>query len=153
MASGWILLAPTCWWSLVSSPTASCFPQKAHAGTHSESKQGVWTGGACGAVLYGLDQLQCRSGQNKVFEARGVNVRMEVTGRYCDRVQGLMEITTGDKLTQVIQDTSIRLNFGISQVSSLICVESVYVHMNLRNACIQKVHGGTNARIIKHMFA
>ena len=61
-----------------------------------------------------MDQLQC-CGQNKVFEPRGVNVRMEVTGRYCDRVQGLMEITTGDKLTQVIQDTSIRLNFGISQ--------------------------------------
>ena len=53
--------------------------------------------------------------QNRVFEPRGVNVRMEVarkvTGRYCDRVQGLMEITTGEKLTQVIEDTSIRFNF------------------------------------------
>ena len=61
-----------------------------------------------------MDQLQC-CGQNKVFEPRGVNVRMEGTGRYCDRVLGLMEITTGDKLTQVIQDTSIRFCFGISQ--------------------------------------
>ena len=58
-------------------------------------------------------------GQNREFEPRSVNVRMEVvselTGRYCERVQGLMEITTGDKLTQVIEDTSIRFNFSISQ--------------------------------------
>lgn len=60
-------------------------------------------------------------GQNREFEPRSVNVRMEVvselTGRYCERVQGLMEITTGDKLTQVIEDTSIRFNFSISQAS------------------------------------
>ena len=58
-------------------------------------------------------------GQNREFEPKSVNVRMEVvselTGRYCERVQGLMEITTGDKLTQVIEDTSIRFNFSISQ--------------------------------------
>ena len=60
-------------------------------------------------------------GQNREFEPKSVNVRMEVvselTGRYCERVQGLMEITTGDKLTQVIEDTSIRFNFSISQAS------------------------------------
>ena len=58
-------------------------------------------------------------GQNREFEPKSVNVRMEVvselTGRYCERVQGLMEITAGDKLTQVIEDTSIRFNFSISQ--------------------------------------
>ena len=58
-------------------------------------------------------------GQNRVFEPRSANVRMEVvselTGRYCEQVQGLMGITAGDKLTQVIEDTSIRFNFSISQ--------------------------------------
>ena len=41
-----------------------------------------------------------------------MEVARKVSGRYCDRVQGLMEITTGDKLTQVIEDTFIRFNFG-----------------------------------------
>ena len=44
-----------------------------------------------------------------------MEVVSRLTDRYCERTQVLMEITTGDKLTQVIQDTSIRLNFGISQ--------------------------------------
>ena len=88
-------------WSL----SVSCFHQKAHAATHTESEQGVWSTG--GGVVW----IDCNAAP--VFEPRaGVNVRMEVvsgvTDGYCDRVQVLMEITTGGPtVVQVIQDTSI----------------------------------------------
>lgn len=86
-------------WSL----SVSCFPQKAHAATHTESEQGVWTGGE---VVW----INCNAARTK--PRAGVNVRMEVvsgvTDGYCDRVQVLMEITTGGPtVVQVIEDTSI----------------------------------------------
>ena len=48
-----------------------------------------------------------------------MEVVSRVTDGYCDRVQVLMEITTGGPtVAQVIEDTSIsQLNFGISQVA------------------------------------
>ena len=82
----------TCQLDLV---VGSVFPRKPHAATHTESKQGVWTGGE--VVLINCNGLR---GQNRVF---GVNVRMgevsRLTDRYCDRAQVLMEITTGGKLS------------------------------------------------------
>ena len=87
-------------WSL----SVSCFPQKAHAETHTESEQGVWSTG--GEVVW----INCNAARTK--PRAGVNVRMEVvsgvTDGYCDRVQVLMEITTGGPtVAQVIEDTSI----------------------------------------------
>ena len=38
-----------------------------------------------------------------------------LTGRYCAGVEGLMEITAGDKLTRVIEDIS---SFGIGMIKN-----------------------------------